>query len=449
MSKINETSSGAETDGVGELESVTDTATPLKKGMRILAIGFGGFLLWAALAPLDEGVPTGGLVSVATKRKPIQHLTGGILDDVFVRDGQNVKAGQILAHLDDGVAKANYEAAMQRYMGLQAMESRLVAVQSFANAITFPSEVLNSADPMVQQQVANQQALFMSQKAGFEAEMSSMREAQMGQRAMITAYQATLETRREQYASLQEEMQGIREMVAEGYLPKSRERDLERQLAAARGAIAELNGNISRAMRAISEIELKMSQRRQSYREQSETQLASIRLELQANREKFKATAEDLARTTLRSPVDGQVIGLQLQSKGAVLMPGQKLMDIVPRDEELVIETKIAPNLVDRVREGQLTEVQFSSFANSSPIVVDGRVRSVARDLLAEQSEKGVMPFYAAQIVITKEGMKKLGSRELRPGMPVEIIIKTGSRTMLQYLLKPLTKRFDGALRED
>lgn len=432
-----------------EFGDVIDTRKPLRLGLRVLALGFGGFLLWAAFAPLAEGVPTPGTVSVATKRKPIQHLTGGIIEDIYVREGQIVKEGQVLLRLNDSVARANFEAARQHYMGLQAMESRLIAVQASADEIKFPAEVVTSTDPMVQQQVANQLSLFASQKAGLQAELAAMREAILGQRSMVDAFKADLETKREQYASLQDEIAGIRDLVAEGYLPKARERDLQRQLASVRGAISQLSGNIDRTYRAIAEVEQKILQRRQSYREQSETQLASIRLELQADREKFRATSEDLARTSIRAPVSGQVIGLQLQSKGAVLMPGQKLMDIVPSDEELVIETRIPPQYAERVKEGMIAEVQFSTFANSPSVVVDGKIRSVSHDLLAEATPNGAVAYYASQIVITPEGLKKLGNRQMRPGMPVEIILKTGERTLLQYLLKPLTERFTGAMREN
>lgn len=438
------------TDYENELQAeVVDTRRPLRNGLRLLALIFGGFMLWAAFVPLDEGVPTPGVVSIATKRKPIQHLSGGILEDIYVREGQMVDAGQVLARLNDGVARTNFEAARQHYMGLQAMESRLVAARAFASQINFPSDVLSSADPMVQEQVANQRSLFASQRAGLDAELSSMKEAILGQRAMIAAYKSNLESRREQYASLLEDMDGIRGLAEEGYVPRSRERELQRQLSATRGAIAELNGSLSRTYQTIAELESKMVQRRQAYREQAETMLASIRLELQADREKFKATGAELARTLIRSPVAGQVVGLQLQSKGAVLQPAQKLMDIVPNDEELLIEARLQPTLIDRVKEGQLVEVQFSTFANSPSVVVDGRVKTVARDLLAEPTPNGVVAFYTTQIVITKGGMAALGKREMRPGMPVEVIIKTGERTLLQYLLQPLTKRFAGAMKEE
>lgn len=432
-----------------EAMEVADTRTPLKIGMRVLTIGFGGFLLWAAFAPLDEGVPTPGLVSVATKRKPIQHQLGGIIKDVLVREGQLVRSGQTLVRLDDGLAKANFEAARQHFMGLKAMESRLVAEQMGYAEIRFPDEVIGSQDATVQQQVATQQSLFYTRRSAFDAQLSAMTESMMGQRAMVDAYRGEMEARREQIASLREDLRGVRDLVSEGYIPKSRERELQRQLAANEGAMTELSGNLARTIRSISEIQRKIVQARQEYRAQGESQLAAIRLELQADREKFKAAGDELARTNIRAPVAGQVVGIQFQSKGAVLQPAQKLMDIVPNNEELVIETKIPPHLADRVREGQSAEVQFSTFANSPAVVVDGRIRSVSRDLLSEATPNGVTAYYSAQVVVTRQGIETLGRRQMRPGMPVEVIIKTGKRTLLQYLFKPLMQRMNSAMREE
>ena len=432
-----------------ELHRISDTKTAMRKGLRTLAVVFGGFLIWASFAPLDEGVPTPGLVSVATKRKPIQHLTGGILDDVLVREGQFVKSGQVLARINNADARANFEAARQHFMGLRAMEARLVAEQVGADEVAFPDELLNTADPMVQQQIATQRSLFFSRRSALDAQVSAMTEAIMGQRAMIEAYKSELESRREQYDSIRDDLNGVSGLVAEGYLPMARERELRRQLAGTRGAISELTGNISRTQRTIAEMQRKITQANQDFRAQGEGQLAGIRLEIQADREKFRAASDDLNRTVIRSPVDGQGVGLLVQSKGAVVQPAQKIMDIVPNNEELVVETKIPPHLADRVKKGQFTELQFSNFANSPAVTVDGRVRSVSKDLIYEQSGTGVTAYYAAQVIVTRDGLRKLGSRQMKPGMPVEVMIKTGQRTLLQYLFKPPTQRLGSAMKEE
>lgn len=432
-----------------ELHRISDTKTAMRTGLRTLAVVFGGFLIWASFAPLDEGVPTPGLVSVATKRKPIQHLTGGILDDVLVREGQFVKSGQVLARINNADARANFEAARQHFMGLRAMEARLVAEQVGADEVAFPDELLNTADPMVQQQIATQRSLFFSRRSALDAQVSAMTEAIMGQRSMIEAYKSELESRREQYDSIRDDLNGVSGLVAEGYLPMARERELRRQLAGARGAISELTGNISRTQRTIAEMQRKIIQAKQDFRAQGESQLAGIRLEIQADREKFRAASGYLNRTVIRSPVDGQVVGLLVQSKGAVVQPAQKIMDIVPNNEELVVETKIPPHLSDRVKKGQFTELQFSNFANSPAVTVDGRVRSVSKDLIYEQSGTGVTAYYAAQVIVTRDGLQKLGSRQMKPGMPVEVMIKTGQRTLLQYLFKPLTQRLGSAMKEE
>lgn len=433
----------------GQLASVADTRRPMRIGLWVLGLGFGGFLAWAALAPLDEGVPTPGMVSIDTKRKPVQHLTGGLVSEILVREGQMVEEGQVLARLDTAVARANFESEHQRYMGLRAMESRLLAEQAGASKIDFAPEVLASSDPMVQEQVATQRLLFATRRAALEAELAAIEQAIQGAEAMIHAYQGQLENHRLRRASLQEELAGIRSLVAEGYAPRNRQLDLERQLALTEAAIRELDGNIARAKSSIAESRQRAAARRLEYQKEGNAQLAQIRMELQASREKFKAAGDMLARTELRAPVAGQVVGLAVQTVGAVVQPGQKLMDIVPSSEPLLIEARIPPHLIDRVAVGQPTDIRFSGFAHSPVLVVEGRLDSVSQDLIVEPTAQGNAMYYLARVSLTPAGMQTLGARRLQPGMPVEVIIKTGERSLLKYLMSPLVKRIAAAMKEE
>ena len=433
----------------GELALQTDTRWPMRLGLWVLGVGFGGFLLWSALAPLDEGVPTHGSVTIDTKRKPVQHLQGGIVREILVREGERVEAGQVVARLDAAVSRANFESVRQHYMGLSAMESRLVAERSGARRIRFAEDVLASDDPMVKQQVATQQALFESRRAAFEAEQRGIRESILGQEAMLRGLGGQLEQSRRQLASITEELAGIRDLVAEGYAPRNKQMELERQSAALRGAIAEIEANQVRAQRSIAELRQRAIQRQQEFRKEVDAQLAQIRLELQADLEKFRAASDDLERTELRAPVAGQVVGLAVQTAGAVIQPAQKIMDIVPSDEALLLETRIPPHLIDRVAPGQLTDIRFSAFAHSPALVIEGRLESVSNDLIVENSAQGQVSYYLARVSVTSEGLATLGSRRMQPGMPAEVIIKTGERSLLTYLLHPLTKRIAASLKEE
>lgn len=433
----------------GQLGALADTRQPMRIGLWALGIGFGAFLLWAAFAPLDEGVPTQGMVAIDTKRKTVQHLTGGLVREVLVHEGQMVREGEPLMRLDDAATRANFEAEHQRFMGLLAMESRLGAEQAGAPTIDFPPEVLASTDPMVQEQVATQRALFAARRAALAAELAAIEQSILGAEATIAALRGQMENHRQRLASLQEELAGVRDLVKEGYAPRNRQLDLERQAASAEAALKELQGNSARAASSIAELRQRATQRREEYRKEGNAQLAQVRMELQASREKYKAMSDMLARTELRAPVAGQVVGLAVQTVGAVIQPGQKLMDIVPLDETLLIEARIPPHLIDRVTTGQLCDLRFSGFAHAPTLVVEGRLESVSKDLIVEPGPTGNAMYYLARISVTPDGLKMLGARRLQPGMPVEAIVKTGERSLLKYLASPLTKRISAAMKEE
>ncbi len=417
-------------------------------GLWALGLGFTAFLLWAAFAPLDEGVPGQGMVTLDTKSKTVQHLSGGIVKEVLVREGQHVEQGQLLLRLDEAVARANFEAARQRYIGLRAMEGRLQAEQRGLGKITFHADVLQAAsDPQIRQVVLTQEQLFDSRRAALRADLQSNQESIQGQQGLIEAYEAMLINRKNQQALLAEELGNTRKLVAEGYAPRNRQLELERMGAESSSGIAELQGNIIRARRAVAELQQRAIARQQEYRKEVESQLADVGREVTADAEKYRATRDDLGRIEIKSPASGQVVGLAFQTVGGVIGPGQKLMDIVPETQNLLIEARVPPHLIDRVKKDLPVDVRFSSFAHSPQLVVDGKVASVSADLLVDQHTGA--GYYLARVGVTPEGYQRLGSRQLQPGMPVEVIFITGERSMLTYLLSPLTKRLAASMKEE
>lgn len=363
-----------------------DTRSPIRLGIWILLVGFGGFLLWAALAPLDEGVPCQGMVSIDTKRKVVESLHGGEIAAVHVREGQMVKKGDVLVTLDKQTARARYDEVHQHYIGLRASEGRLLAELNGASSIAFHPDLLQDPDRTLA-----------------EASMRSQKEL--------------LASRRLTKRILTEQLAAVNSLVAEGYAPVSQQRDLELKLA-------DLNTSTA-------------------------AQLAQVQMEVNADAEKTRALAKDLDDTDLRAPVDGQVVGLQLQTVGAVLQPGQKIMDIVPVDEGLMIDAKVAPHLIDSIQKGLPVNISFASFAHSPQLVVKGVVVSVSKDVISEQQGGMVATYYLARVAVTPEGMKALGKRQMQPGMPAQVVIKTGERSMLTYLVSPLIKRVSMSMKEE
>ncbi|WP_225223977.1 HlyD family type I secretion periplasmic adaptor subunit [Limnohabitans radicicola] len=432
------------------LRASSDTRSIARKAMWVLGLGFGGFLVWAALAPLDEGVPTPGMVTIDTKRKSVQHLTGGIVKEVLVREGDMVKEGQVLMRLDEAISKANYESVRQRYLGLSAMQSRLKAEQSGAGRVSFERDVLDAAasDVYVAQQVNNQRQLFDSRRTALQADLQVFLESIEGLKAQREAVQAMLVQRQQQLALLKEELSNTRELVKDGYAPRNRQMELERMVADVQASLADLNGNTIRITRAIAEASQRSLARQSEYRKEVESQMADVAREVQADAEKYAAQKADLQRVEIRSPAAGQVVGLTVQTVGAVVQPGQRLMDVVPDHQPLVLETHIAPHLIDKVQAGLSADVRFNSFAHSPQLVVQGKVLSVSGDLLSDPQNPQAA-YYLARLEVTPDGMKVLGARQMQPGMPAEVVIKTGERSMLKYLLSPLTKRLAGAMKEE
>ena len=235
--------------------------------------------------------------------------------------------------------------------------------------------------------------------------------------------------------------------MAEGYAPRNRQLELGRMVAETQAAIADLQGNLLRSQRAIAELGQRALQRKSEYRKEVGDALTEIYRELQADADKMRATADELARTEVRAPADGQVVGLAVQTVGAVIQPAQKVADVVPAGEALLLEARIPPHLIDRVRTGQDVDVRFSGFAHSPQLVVDGKVQSVSGDVLADPS--GQQTFYLARVAVTADGLRTLGTRQLQPGMPVEVVFRTGERSLLTYLVHPLVKRLAASMKEE
>lgn len=435
---------------VDAVELQTDTRSPIRLGFWVLVVGFGLFLGWAAWAPLDEGVTAPATVSVETRRKTIQHLQGGVIKSVAVKEGQTVKQGDTLVVLDDAAVRAQYEAIRQNYLSQRALESRLLAEATEQRQISFHPDLQVAKDPVAQQLMNVQQQVMAARRAAQLAEISAAEQTIVGYEAQIGGMKQMLESRRNQAALQQRQLGNVKALADEGFAPRNQALQLEQQQAELRTSLSDLETNIERTRNAIAEMRLRIAQRKQEYLKEVSTQLADIRREVAANEERLVAVTSDLGRMVIKSPVEGQVVSLALaQRGGGVVTPGQRLMDITPKGESLLLDARVPPHVIDRVKAGDLTEVRFNAFANTPTLVVHGKVQSLSGDAITEQMGAGVISFYLARVEITPEGIKALGNRVLQPGMPAEVLIKTGERSLLTYLLHPLSKRIAAAMTEE
>jgi protease secretion system membrane fusion protein len=436
--------------GEDDLGDEADTRQPIRLGLWVLVGGFALFLLWAAWAPLGEGVVAPAKVSIETRRLAIQHQHGGVIRSVAVLEGQPVRAGDLLIELDEATTRAGFESVRQNYLAQRAAESRLLAELSGAPAIEFHPDLKASPDPVAMQLMSAQGQLFAARRAAFAAERSAAQEQIAGLRGQIAGLEQVLESRRARRELQDTQLQSLRALASEGYAPRNQVLRLEEEVADLRGAIADGEAQIQRARNGIAEIELRIAQRRQEVLKEVSGQLADVRREVQANEEKLIAMRAELGRTRITAPVDGQVVGLAVAGAGGVVSPGQRLMDIVPQQASLLLDAQVPPNVIDRVRAGDPAEVRFSAFADSPTLVVDGRVVSLSGDAVTEQLAGGVTStYFLARVELTPAGQQTLGNRSMHPGMPAEVLIKTGERSMLTYLLHPLTKRVAAAMKEE
>jgi protease secretion system membrane fusion protein len=419
-------------------------------GLWVLGAGLGGFLCFAALIPLDEGVPTQGVVSIDTKRKVIQHLQGGIVKEVLVTEGQTVDQNQPLIRLADDMVRANYETLRQKYFNLKIIESRLLAEQLNSDIISFDTELMQMAqqDKQLKHQLMLQNQLLQARRTSLNSAIGALRESSLGQKAIVETSQKIDINRSSQLNSLEKDLTGIRNLVEEGYAPVSKKHELERAISEINNSIEENNTNRLRAKQTILEIEQRQLSLRADFMKEVDQGLTQIRPDIQSQAEQFKAAKQDLERIEIKSPVAGQVVGLSIQTVGSVVQAGQRMMEIVPRHEQLVLEAKIATHLIDRVKPGDKVDVRFSSFSGSPQLVVAGVLFTLSSDALTDNSQNA-MPYYLARVHVTEDGLKTLGLRKMQPGMPVEIVIKTGSRTLLKYLVSPLIKRIASSMKEE
>lgn len=427
-----------------------DTRGPIRLGLWSLLIGLGGFVLWAVLAPLDEGVPTSATVAIDTKRKAVQHPTGGVVKEVLVKEGQFVKEGELLMRISDANAVAVYEASRHQYLSLRAVQARLVAEKTGQAAPQFHADLVKAAsDPLIATHMRNQQDLFRTRRGSFDAEMQAMNESLAGLKAQMEGAKAVLVQKGTQLGILSNELDKSRDLIEQGYMTRQRGWDLERQIAEIIGSRADLTATIEKLARSIQETSQRIRLRQHEYTKEIETQLTEVIRSVDSEEKRLDAVRADLARTELRAPVEGQVLGLMSQTVGGVIQGGQKIMDVVPEDEHLILEAKIMPHLIDKVRSDDSVDIRFSAFAHSPQLVISGKILSISKDLLNDPPPSLTPTYYLARVAVTPEGLKKLANRQLQAGMPAEVVIKTGERSLMTYLLHPLIKRMAASMKEE
>jgi epimerase transport system membrane fusion protein len=421
-------------------------------GLVIVLVVFGVFGTWAALAPLSSAAHAPGVINVESYRKTVQHLEGGIISSIDVTDGQSVAKGQVMVTLDDTQPRAQLEVLRGQLFIALAREARLVAQRDGLPKIAFGDELATSGkDPRAEEAMRLQTQAFLARKAAYDGEIGLYRQ-QIGQlEARAAGMRAQQGSRERLVGSYKAELKDFEALVEEGYAEKQKVRELERNLAFSEGQAGEFASNLAATELQISETRLKILQLQKELQREVAKELAEVQAELFSVREKLQSVQDTVARTVVRAPQAGTVLDLSVHTIGAVIQPGARLLDIVPQDERLVVEAKVSPMDIDRVQIGQLAEIRFSAFKSRATRKAQGRVVALSADRLVEQNDQNRIPFYRARVEIPPEAIRELSQQGLVlvAGMPAEVLINTGERTLFDYLVAPLKDTFARSFIED
>ena len=426
---------------------ITDDRSVRTIGIIILVVTFGILGTWGYLAPIDSAALAPGYVAVKSHRKTVQHLDGGIVSQLLAKDGDVVKAGDVLLILDGTEVKAQLEILRGQHITLAAQLARLIAERDQLNQIKFPDDLQDLSDAHIAEARHGESQIFTSRKSAYQGEISVLNQRASQLSAKIKGLEGQRTSKQELMKSYGDEVHDLKELLAEGFANKQRLRDIERNHANATSDVAALSAEIAGNEIQIGETKLQILQIQKKFQEEVAAKLGEVQAELYDVAQRLLATTDKVIRTEIKAPANGRVLGLSVHNVGGVITPGKPILDIVPQKEELIIDAQVSPMDIDRVIVGLLAEVRFSAFKQALTPKMQGKVINLSADRLTD--EKTGMPYYQAQVELTPDSFEKLGDMELVPGMPAEVLINTGERTVFEYLMQPITNAFARAFIED
>ncbi|CQJ58851.1 HlyD family type I secretion periplasmic adaptor subunit [Yersinia rohdei] len=422
----------------------TNSGRYLSIGGVLVLGGFIGSLLWAGLAPLDKGIAVMGHIIVAENRKVVQPLQGGRIKQLHVAEGDEVAEGQLLITLDDTAIRSHRDNLQHQHLSALAQEARLTAEQHDLPAIIFPAELHQYPEQhLVERNIVLQQQLFQHRRQAQLSEVARLL-------AQITRHESRLdglETMRghnqHQFDLFQRQLQGVQLLAKNGHAAQTQLLDLERQSISLRAGIEKNNSEILELHKQISETEQHISQRREQFKSENREQLAKAQQNTQDLGQRLEMAEFELNNTRIISPASGAVIALAQHTIGGVVSSGETLMELVPNGQPLLAEAQLPVSLIDKVVAGLPVDLNFSAFNQSNTPRLQGSVLRVGADRI--QHPQTLEPYYPLTVAIDNTQTQL----PIRPGMSVDIFIRTGERSLLNYLFKPLTDRLHVAFAEE
>lgn len=415
-------------------------------GYAILFVTFGLFGSWATFAPLDSAALATGVVTVKNYRKTVQHLEGGIVKAIHVRDGDQVQAGDVLLELDGTQTLAELEMVRSQLIAAQAQEARLRAERDEADSITFAAGA-DASDRRITEAQQSELQVFSARRNARLGEIGVLQKRVVQLNEQIQGLKAVIAGKTNEASSYAEEVDDLSALLKEGFADKQRLREQQRNVVRLNSEIAELQSTIVRTRLQIGETELQIMQLNKDFVAEVVGKLSEVQTLIFDLSERLTAMNDRAQRIRVRAPESGMVLDMQVHTVGGVIAPGTPLLDLVPATEDLVIEAQISPIDIDRIAIGKLADVRFSAFNSATTPVIEGVLTHVSADRLVDQ-QTGV-PYYLGRIELTPQGRQTLGSLTLLPGMPAEVLINTGERTLLNYLVQPATNALARSMIED
>lgn len=431
----------------GPVDRWSDTAGPTRAGLILIAVTFLGLGGWASVAPISQGAVASGRVIVESQRKAVQHLEGGIIRAIHVRDGDLVNEGDVLLELEDTRSRAQSDIVSGQLNAYRALEARLLAERDGLDRIAFPPALMDAAsDPEMAKILDGQRDLFSARRTAMEGQKTILVQ-RIGQlEKMAAGLRSQIASKNEQLAFLNEEISGLKLLYEKGLAPKARLLALQRAASEAEGERGKHLADMASAQLQIGETRLEVIQMEKAFREQVVNELRETQARISDLYEQQRAARDVLERTRIRAPVTGTIVGLEVHTEGGVINPSETVLEIVPRDRRLIVQARIQTRDIDLVARGAETEVRLLPFKQRRLPILLGRVASVSADTLEDERTGEV--YYTANVEIAPEEMRKLEGLTLVPGMPTDVIIKAGEATALEYLISPLSDALARSFKE-
>jgi HlyD family type I secretion membrane fusion protein len=416
-------------------------------GMAVILFGLGSFAAWASIAGLSSAIVASGTLKVLNSRKKVQTAEGGVVRELAVQNGVQVAAGDVLVRLDDTMARSSLEILQSNYDQVRAAVARLHAERDGAAAIAFPQDLLARADnTSVADVLDGQRALFTARRRSLDGQVAMSRERIGRLEEEIIGLEAQSDAKAQQIVIITREHGDLKDLLAKGLVQRPRVLALEREVLRLQGEKGEHDAGIARTRRQIAETELEILQLTRNFEKEVSDALGEKETEMFGLAERVASARHTLDQQVIRATATGIVVGLDVHTVGGVLQPGATLLEIVPVEDNLVIEAQIRPVDIDNVTVGQDADVVFSAFPHRQIPRSAGRVTYVSADVLSEPRTGAA--YYVAHVAVSPEDLADLKEFRLIPGMPVEVFVRTGERTPLAYLVQPLRDSISRAWRE-